>query len=143
MCSEYRTKGSAVLGRGPYRGNDGDDERCVCFRRRVKRQPAVNGGRKKQAVEMKRDTLVEEDIREPATHEISSTNVSISQQNSARLKEGSKKHEGMLQRAYEGFLELPVPVVLGAMWLMGVALMGLSALALYLLWLSLKAVAGA
>ena len=92
---------------------------------------------------MKRDRLVEKDIREPATHEISSTNVSISQQNSARLKEGSKKHEGMLQRAYEGFLELPVPVVLGAMWLMGVALMGLSALALYLLWLSLKAVAGA
>ena len=92
---------------------------------------------------MKRDRLVEKDIREPATHEISSTNVSISQQNSARLKEGSKKHEGMLQRAYEGFLELPVPVVLGAMWLGGVTLLGLCALVLYLLWMTLKAVAGA
>ena len=24
MCSEHRTKGSAALGRGPYRGNDGE-----------------------------------------------------------------------------------------------------------------------
>ena len=92
---------------------------------------------------MKRDTLVEEDIREPATNELSSTNVSISQQYSARLKEGSKKHKGMLERAYEGFLELPVPVVLGATWLVGVTLLGLCALVPYLLWLTLKAVAGA
>jgi hypothetical protein len=39
--SEHRTKGSAALGYGPYRSNAGDDERCVCFRRRVKRQPAA------------------------------------------------------------------------------------------------------
>ena len=85
---------------------------------------------------MKRDTLVEEgDIREPATHELSST--------SALLQEGGKKRKGGLERAYEGFLELPVPVFLGVMWLVGVALMGACVLALYLLWLSVQMVAGA
>ena len=100
-------------------------------------------GRKKQAVVMQRDTLVEEDIREPATHELYSTTVSKAQQYSARRKEGSKKHKGMLQRAYRSFLELPVPVVLGAMWLGGVTLLGLCALVPYLLWMTLITVAGA
>jgi hypothetical protein len=90
-----------------------------------------------------RDTLVEEDIREPATHELYSITVSKAQQYSARRKEGSKKHKGMFDGAYEGFLELPVPIVIGVMWLVGVTLLGLCALVPYLLWMTLKAVAGA
>jgi hypothetical protein len=35
-------------------------------------------------------------------------------------------------RAYEGFLELPVVVVLGVMWLAGAAFMGSFALVVYL-----------
>jgi hypothetical protein len=38
-------------------------------------------------------------------------------------------------RAYERFLELPVPVVLGLLWLAGMVLLGLSAAALYSDWL--------
>ena len=51
--------------------------------------------------------------------------------------------EEVLERAYEGFLELPVPVWLGVMWLGGVTIMGACVLALYLLWLSVQMVAGA
>jgi hypothetical protein len=41
--------------------------------------------------------------------------------------------EGLAVRSHERFLELPVAVVLGAMWLVGVALLGSCALTLYLL----------
>jgi hypothetical protein len=37
-----------------------------------------------------------------------------------------------LERAYERFLELPVPLVLVVLWLAGAALLGTCALALYL-----------
>jgi hypothetical protein len=37
-----------------------------------------------------------------------------------------------LERAYERFLELPVPLVLVVLWLTGVMLLGACALALYL-----------
>jgi hypothetical protein len=40
-----------------------------------------------------------------------------------------------IERAYERFLELPVPVVLMVLWFAGLALLGLGALALYLAWL--------
>src|SRR5215211_2647266 len=40
-CSEHKQKGSGAVGYGPCCGNAGDDERCVCFRRRAKRQPAA------------------------------------------------------------------------------------------------------
>ena len=53
------------------------------------------------------------------------------------------KLEGQLGRACEGFLNLPVPVVLAVLWLAGVALIGSGILALLaLLWL-LAAVGGA
>jgi hypothetical protein len=48
------------------------------------------------------------------------------------LKEG-------LGRAYERFLAWPRPVVLTIFWLAGVALVGLCALALYLVWQALRA----
>ena len=92
---------------------------------------------------MKRDTLVEEDITEPATHELFSTTVSIAQQYSALLQQRGKKRKGGLERAYEGFLELPLPVWLGLMWLGGVTIMGACVLALYLLSLAVQMVAGA
>ena len=45
---------------------------------------------------------------------------------------------------YQRFLELPVPVVLLTLWLVGVALIGLCALALYqLFWALLETLAGA
>ena len=44
---------------------------------------------------------------------------------------------------YEGFLELPVPLVLGVMWLAGVALIGLCVLALLTLFWLLRAVGSA
>ena len=54
-----------------------------------------------------------------------------------------RKRPGWIAQAYEWFLNLPVPVVLATMWLTGVALIiSVSALALYLFWLSLKIVAG-
>jgi len=37
-----------------------------------------------------------------------------------------------MERAYERFLELPVPLVLVVLWLAGAMLMGACALALYL-----------
>ena len=38
----------------------------------------------------------------------------------------------MLERGYERFLELPVPLVLVVLWFAGLALLGVCALALYL-----------
>jgi hypothetical protein len=38
---------------------------------------------------------------------------------------GSKKHQGRIAGAYEGFLQLPVWVVLAGLWLAGVALISL------------------
>ena len=52
------------------------------------------------------------------------------------------KPKGKIPRAYERFLELPVPVVLALLWIVGTMLMGLCALVFYLLWL-LWAVTGA
>jgi hypothetical protein len=43
----------------------------------------------------------------------------------------------MIGRAYEGFLELPLMVVLVAMWLVGGVLLGSWALALYFAWVLL------
>lgn len=54
-----------------------------------------------------------------------------------------RKLEGQLERAYEGFLELPVPVVLAMMWIAGVALIGLCAMALLTLFWLLRVVGGA
>ncbi len=48
-----------------------------------------------------------------------------------------------VSNAYERCLELPVPVVLAVGWFMGAALIGSSALALYLLWSLLQATLGA
>jgi hypothetical protein len=45
--------------------------------------------------------------------------------------------KGFIDKAYRRFLRLPVPVVLAVCWLVGTALIGLGALALYLLWLLL------
>jgi len=47
-----------------------------------------------------------------------------------------------LERTYERFLGLPVPVVLTVLWLGGWALVGWCAIALYLVWQVLRAVAG-
>ncbi len=49
----------------------------------------------------------------------------------------------MIKRAYEWFLELPVPIVLATLWLAGAILLGLCTLGLYLFWSLLRAVAGA
>jgi hypothetical protein len=51
--------------------------------------------------------------------------------------------KGQLGLGYEGFLELPVPLVLGVMWLAGVALIGSCALALLSLFWLLTVVGGA
>jgi hypothetical protein len=53
-----------------------------------------------------------------------------------------KQRQGRLTRSYEWFLELPVPIVLGAMWLTGVGLMSVGVLMLYVFWLALKGVVG-
>jgi hypothetical protein len=50
--------------------------------------------------------------------------------------------KGWVSRAYQWFLELPVPIVLAVLWLAGVVLMGLFVLALYLVWLLLRVGAG-
>ena len=85
---------------------------------------------------MQRTALVEED----KAHEPSSATVSGTQQNTALCQEGAKKRKGgLLAQPYEGFLVLPVPVVLAVLWLWGVALMSACGVALYLLWLSLQA----
>jgi hypothetical protein len=51
------------------------------------------------------------------------------------------KQPGIIERSYESFLELPVPVVLALLWLAGVVLLGLCAGVLYSYWLLLQAVA--
>jgi hypothetical protein len=57
-----------------------------------------------------------------------------------------KKHQGRLVRLYEWFLdwllELPVPIVLGVLWLGGVGLISVGVLVLYLLWLAVEGVLG-
>jgi hypothetical protein len=58
------------------------------------------------------------------------------------LTESTSKDEPLLGRLYEWFLEGPVPIVLAVMWLAGVGLLSVCGLALYYLWLSLRAVAG-
>lgn len=50
---------------------------------------------------------------------------------------------GRIVWAHERFLELPVAVVLVVLWLAGIGLAGFCALALYLCWISLRAVVGA
>jgi hypothetical protein len=50
--------------------------------------------------------------------------------------------KGRIVRAYEWFLELPVTIVLVVLWLAGMGLVGLCALALYLCWIFLRAVIG-
>jgi len=48
--------------------------------------------------------------------------------------------KGIVSRVYSWFLELPVPIVLLVLWLAGAVLIGfLGTLALYLLWLLLRA----
>ena len=44
----------------------------------------------------------------------------------------NRKQKGWVERAYEWFLELPVPAVLVVLWLAGVALLGACVLLLYL-----------
>jgi hypothetical protein len=51
-----------------------------------------------------------------------------------------KERQGWFARANEWFLELPVPIVLGAMWLAGVGLMSVGVLSLHLFWLALISV---
>jgi hypothetical protein len=58
------------------------------------------------------------------------------------LAVNKRKRPKRIARAYEWFLNLPVPIVLVALWLAGVALISLGILALYLFWLALKVVAG-
>jgi hypothetical protein len=53
-----------------------------------------------------------------------------------------KQRQGRLTRSYEWFLELPVPIVLGAMWLAGVGLMSVGVLMLYVVWSTLQGVVG-
>jgi hypothetical protein len=59
---------------------------------------------------------------------------------SASSRKSPKK---LLERAYEWFLELPVPVVLGVLWLLGATLMGLLLALLYVMWTSLRVIAAA
>jgi hypothetical protein len=56
------------------------------------------------------------------------------------LMQSVPKHDPPLAWIYERFLELPVPVVLAAMWLAGVALISFCGLSLYYFWLLLQAV---
>lgn len=46
--------------------------------------------------------------------------------------EGGRIQESYVSRSYESFLNLPVPVVLLAMWLLGATLMGLGGLVAFL-----------
>ena len=57
-------------------------------------------------------------------------------------KPEAKNNQGRLYRSYEWFLELPVSVVLGTMWLGGVGLISVGVLVLYLLWLALERALG-
>jgi len=51
------------------------------------------------------------------------------------------KQSGEIVRLHEAFLELPVPLVLALLWLMGVVLLSLCTAALYSYWLLRQAVA--
>ena len=53
-----------------------------------------------------------------------------------------KERQGWHARPYEWFLELPVPVVLTAMWLAGVGIISAGVLVLYLFWVALEGVLG-
>ena len=57
-------------------------------------------------------------------------------------EDSAERKGGRVERACERFLELPVPIVLGLLWLAGAVPMGLCAVALYSLWLVLLTVAG-
>lgn len=50
--------------------------------------------------------------------------------------------KGRIVRAYERFLELPTTIVLVVLWLAGMGLVVLCALALYLCWILLRAMIG-
>jgi hypothetical protein len=69
---------------------------------------------------------------------------STSKYKPALLMESTTKHDPPLGRIYARFLELPVPIVLAVMWLVGVALISVCGLVLYRLlyysWLLLQAV---
>jgi hypothetical protein len=71
---------------------------------------------------------------------------STSEHNPSLLIESTSKHYPLLGRAYEWFLEWPVPFVLAVMWLIGVALVSVCGLGLYVslyyVWLSLQTVVG-
>ena len=54
----------------------------------------------------------------------------------------NEERKGTAKRAYQQFLELPVPVVLAAMCLIGAMLMCLCTLAIYQAGLVLRVVAG-
>jgi hypothetical protein len=61
------------------------------------------------------------------------------------VSEDQPQYPGRIEGSYEGFLELPVPVVLVLLWLAGVPLAGvpllsLCAVVLYSYWLLLQAV---
>jgi hypothetical protein len=69
---------------------------------------------------------------------------STSKHKPALLMESTTKHDTPLGRIYVWFLELPVPIVLAVMWIVGVALISVCGLGLYRLlyysWLLLQAV---
>ena len=44
------------------------------------------------------------------------------------------KRQGRISRTYERCLDLPVPIVLGALWVTGATLLSASVLTLYLFW---------
>jgi hypothetical protein len=50
-------------------------------------------------------------------------------------EDSAEWNAGRLERVCEWFLELPAPVVLGVLWLMGMMPVGLCAVTLYSLWL--------
>jgi hypothetical protein len=50
--------------------------------------------------------------------------------------------KGRIVGAYERFLDLPVTIVLVVLWLAGIGLVVLCALALYMCWIILRAVVG-
>jgi len=56
--------------------------------------------------------------------------------------EDSVGKDGRLGSAYERFLGLAVPAVVGLLWVAGTILMGLCSVALYALWLLLQTAAG-
>ena len=67
---------------------------------------------------------------------------SVSRADPPLLMERLPKYTSVLLRVvYEWFLELPVPVVLAVIWLVGAALIGLCGAALYFLWVLLQALA--